>query len=471
MNIKAHPLSSNNRRQFVKKLASATAASAVAGITAGFGIPKLGHAIDYIQPGEWDEYRRHEATPIEASNAMNNRGIVTRKHIGDLTADELEKFKTAVGIMRARSDANPLDPSGWTSQALQHALYCSSAVRNLQVHWCWYFLPWHRGYLWSVEQMLAAAIGDKDFALPYWDWTRSPYIDPAYSGFGNPLHDQTRLYTGTDQIPLDFMDVEAALQAPNFNQFGGYPYPEGQGELVEGVMEQSFHNNVHNWIGGNMGAFPTAAFDPIFTGHHGNIDRAWDAWTAIDGHQLPTDKRWLDTVFTYPTWDGKLTRIAVKDMIDSKNLGYQFADLSYRQPNIQAPTLAGQAASFSVQSPTDERLRIANKMRSGRRYGLLRFERVQVPMHPLCIRIFISDGTNPQHYVSTFTILPVQTGGIGSLNKHVTMQLALPPALAELVASNKPLRVHMMPVQLRGRDIPKDPIKLNNITLTSNDLV
>lgn len=460
----------NVRRQFIKQLAGVAALSGSIGFGAGIGAPRIAKAIDYLQPGEWEEYRKHEATPEQAIRAMRERKIVTRKHIGDLTAQELAKFKAAVGIMRARSDINPLDPSGWTSQALQHALYCSSAVRNLQVHWCWYFLPWHRGYLRSVENMLAAAIGDKDFALPYWDWTRKPYIDPAYSGFGNPLHDQTRLYTSTDQIPLDFMDVEAALQAPNFFQFAGYPYPDGQGELVEGVMEQSFHNNIHNWIGGNMGAFPTAAFDPIFTGHHGNIDRAWNAWMNIHGKKLPTDERWLNTVFTYPTWDGRLTRIAVKDMIETKNLGYEFNDVEYRQRTIIPPVFKPGATSFEVSVADKDRQQIANKMKSGRRYGLLQFERVQVPMHPLCVRIFIGGEGNVPHYVSTFTILPVQTGGIGSLNKHVTMQVALPESLASMVASKQPLTVHMLPVQLRGRDIPKAPIQLSNISLVPNDL-
>lgn len=455
------------RRAFFKKLAGATAASGAA----GFAIPSIVNAFDYLQPGEWDKYRQWEATPIQAKKAMGERTVATRKHIGDLTADELEKFKAGVGIMRARSDVNPMDPTGWTSQALQHALYCSSAVRDLQVHWCWFFLPWHRGYLWSVEQMIAAAIGDKDFALPYWDWTRNPVIDPAYSGFGNPLHDQTRLYTGTDQIPLDFMDVEAALQAPEFSQFGGYPYPEGQGELTEGVMEQTFHNNVHNWIGGNMGAFPTAAFDPIFTGHHGNIDRAWDAWMAIKGHEIPTDEKWLNTVFTYPTWDGGLIRIAVKDMIDTQNLGYQFADLEYRQPDIVPPPFEGKSASFAVTAVESDRERIANKMKSGRRYGMLKFERVQVPIHPLCGRVYISAEGGEPHYISTITILPVQTGGIGSLNQHVSMQMALPPELAEMIASKKPLTVHMLPVQLRGRAIPKAPIELKDVVLTSTDKV
>ncbi|WP_338517524.1 hypothetical protein [Alteromonas gracilis] len=50
------------------------------------------------------------------------------------------------------------------------------------------------------------------------------------------------------------------------------------------------------------------------------------------------------------------------------------------------------------------------------------------------------------------------------------MQVALPESLATMVASNQPLTVHMLPVQLRGRDIPKAPIQLSNISLVPNDL-
>lgn len=47
-------------------------------------------------------------------------------------------------------------------------------------HQTWYFLPWHRGYLASLEAILRDAIiaegGPEDWAMPYWN----------YSDEGNP---------------------------------------------------------------------------------------------------------------------------------------------------------------------------------------------------------------------------------------------------------------------------------------------
>lgn len=42
------------------------------------------------------------------------------------------------------------------------------------------FLPWHRYLLLRIEADMAEAIGDPDFALPYWDWT------DCYTDDGDP---------------------------------------------------------------------------------------------------------------------------------------------------------------------------------------------------------------------------------------------------------------------------------------------
>src|SRR3954467_180202 len=53
------------------------------------------------------------------------------------------------------------------------------------------FLPWHRAYLWWLEQALQDLL-DETVALPWWDWTTVPSIPAAYSaariaGATNPL--------------------------------------------------------------------------------------------------------------------------------------------------------------------------------------------------------------------------------------------------------------------------------------------
>ena len=44
-------------------------------------------------------------------------------------------------------------------------------------HQTWFFLPWHRMYLGYFERMVRAAIvaagGPEDWALPYWDYSKS----------------------------------------------------------------------------------------------------------------------------------------------------------------------------------------------------------------------------------------------------------------------------------------------------------
>src|SRR6267154_5522419 len=45
------------------------------------------------------------------------------------------------------------------------------------------FLPWHRAYLWWLEQSLQDLIPDLNPgpALPYWDWTAIAQVPDAYA--------------------------------------------------------------------------------------------------------------------------------------------------------------------------------------------------------------------------------------------------------------------------------------------------
>jgi hypothetical protein len=239
-----------------------------------------------------------------------------------MTPDDegLAMLREAVRIMRARSDRNPLDPTGWLTYGALHSVFCATTGYAPQVHYSWLFLPWHRAYLAALEKQLQAAINEPSLALVYWDWTRTPRIPAAYWGAGNPLHDPTRLQRPTDAIPADFTDVGPALRARKTTAFHGFPkLAAGDPDpLVEGTLENGVHNNVHNWIGGNMAGFPTASVDPIFTAHHGQLDRMWAAWRAAggasgEGHRDPEDRRWLDTVFTFHGPTGRPTRVAVRD--------------------------------------------------------------------------------------------------------------------------------------------------------------
>ncbi len=76
----------------------------------------------------------------------------------------------------------PEDPLNWYRQAMIHVLDCP--------HGNWWFLPWHRGYLWYFESIIRTVSGNSAFALPYWDWTATPYIPPSmWQGVLTPTND------------------------------------------------------------------------------------------------------------------------------------------------------------------------------------------------------------------------------------------------------------------------------------------
>src|SRR5829696_1697483 len=45
------------------------------------------------------------------------------------------------------------------------------------------------------------------------------------------------------------------------------------------------HNQVHVWIGGDMGP-ATSPNDPVFYLNHCNVDRIWEAWLVNQGRNL-----------------------------------------------------------------------------------------------------------------------------------------------------------------------------------------
>jgi polyphenol oxidase len=105
-----------------------------------------------------------------------------RKSFYDLTDDELRDLCLAVGYMRNGSAPDqPLSiasPMQWDQYVMIHAQHCTEAASTSeQVHWSWFFLPWHRGYLFFLERTLANILSKlgrhesaSKFALPYWDW-------------------------------------------------------------------------------------------------------------------------------------------------------------------------------------------------------------------------------------------------------------------------------------------------------------
>jgi tyrosinase len=102
----------------------------------------------------------------------------------------------------------PTDPRNWYRNALIHLFDCP--------HGNWWFLAWHRGYLGWLEVTLRDLSGDPEFALPYWDWTKTPRVPAAM--FDDVLDPNNGAFIATfDQFRTQFEPAITALYA-SFSQ-------------------------------------------------------------------------------------------------------------------------------------------------------------------------------------------------------------------------------------------------------------
>lgn len=423
--------------------------------------------------------------PVTTNNPIEYAGTVVRRNIADLQADDpsVKLLKDAVGILKKRSQVSPLERTGWDAHGALHSTFCATNYYPNQVHYNWFVWPWHRLYLWSMEKKLQKAVGEPKLALHYWDWTKSRRIPEHFWGKRNPLYNNTRLVLPSDEVPMDFINVGAALRAPKFQTFGGHPHVTEEGQpQIDGIAEHSFHNNIHNWIGGDMASFVASGYDPIFYAHHGNCDRIWAAWQAYsEHHKNPTQEEWLEKKLYTTDVDGKPMVVTIREVLDTDELGYKFEDLDLN-PTFCNPYTDEMCPVKGQQSPdmqaeikisSDERGKILQSMDNRERnHVMIHFERIQLPYMPYCGRLFfdfkVGKGFNePQvsKYIGTFTMLPIVAPDSALLEREVYLQLEVDGIVADAVRNEVPINITMEPVPLRGRDIPEVKLKLKDVKL------
>lgn len=272
-----------SRRRFLRTFATPGLGALAIGAFGGLG--PAGNALAACEP------------PGNPTNPNAVRGdcrlIRPRRPASTLSSAEVQKLRDAYAAMRALDTSDPSDPRGMRQQANVHCWYCGEGT---QIHFSWQFFAWHRAYLYFHERILGALVGDPDLRLPYWDWETTTHrkIPPAYATPGdttNPLWNGTRFMSATDEIPDEDVGepvMEAALTAADFSEFGGT-------ETAPGIPEFAPHGSVHVDVGGNMGAFATAARDPVFYAHHANLDKMWSDWIKASAlHTNPTAPAFLN---------------------------------------------------------------------------------------------------------------------------------------------------------------------------------
>ena len=280
-------------------------------------------------------------------------------HSIDPDSEEGRRLRLAFAILQQNDLVSAqivFHPAGLTQLARYHAQICGpNGVRTVvragdpslraffdnEVHFSWWFLPWHRAYLAAVEHLLRDLTATPELALPYWDWYRNPDIPPLFreDAFFNPLADTTRRVglfaptpTGSPDLPPE-QHREGFVVAPlTFGEFGGgqlVPVTVGDTERVQlrpGRLETMPHNAGHVFVAGHMQDFTTAGLDPIFFAHHANVDRLWEVWKATlpaGSPPAPQDPSWAAREFTFQNASGGALLMASGDTADPGSLSFR----------------------------------------------------------------------------------------------------------------------------------------------------
>jgi tyrosinase len=250
--------------------------------------------------GEWSRREFLQATGIASTalfmggcescrDQIENRPI--RRNIANLAANDpiIQAFKDGVQAMK---NLPASDPRSWTAQANIHFDHCP--------HGNWWFLPWHRGYLLYFERIIRKLSGHQDFALPYWNWTSSPSIPSHFWGNGNPLLNTTRFVGPADTADPSWIGATVIgdiLDLTNFYTFASSPATSQRQRTTEGMLESTPHDNIHGWVGGDMGAFHSP-LDAVFWCHHNILDCLWNEWNVNRGNANTNNQAWYDLHFT-----------------------------------------------------------------------------------------------------------------------------------------------------------------------------
>jgi tyrosinase len=350
----------------------------------------------------------------------------TRSNVFDLGDDWAEPilwYARGVKAMQAR----PLDnPTSWRFFAAIHGIWRelwdfyditkstdpapSDADTETYLDQCqhqsWYFLPWHRGYLLALEDVVRREIELQDgphdtWALPYWNYfqTGQNVLPPAFQTPAwpdgpddNPLFVEQRWGPLSGSTPFDVASV-TNLDPVGDPEFAG---PGGGGNVGFGGLETGFnwqggtsgeaennpHNVMHGLIGGghptmtfqNGNPFPglmstpvAAALDPIFWLHHCNIDRLWESWNRFPAGkpsgsptdwQNPVDPKWLngppqvgEREFALPKPDGTKWTYVPAEMQDIAALGYEYDSLEPGAEPVELRLEATRRAGLGLPVP------------------------------------------------------------------------------------------------------------------------
>jgi hypothetical protein len=359
-------------------------------------------------------------------------------------ASQLAKFEGAIKEMQDRSATDPNDPKGWLVNARAHATNCAIADADpRQIHFCWWFLSWHRAYITVTERKIREIAGDNTLAYPYWNWSSDRHIPQAFARSGSPLAKAVRYtppravqdgevgYVPSDPV-LKKLGV-AALAATIFEAkqpsqisrtLGGIARPNPSGAYGNSGLEATPHGPIHVYVGGtksdtevgDMTDFETAARDPIFFAHHGNLDRLWEIWRRDPARKgtEPTSSSFLSHSFVFTWLDGSPISISVADTLDTSTLGYTYDVFDVLRPQAVLAAASPQGAENRLPPVARENLRVPLSPQAvGDERKILEITNVEKPTQPMTVGVFLkpANASADEPGINVGSFAAVKSGG------------------------------------------------------------
>jgi tyrosinase len=192
-----------------------------------------------------------------------------RKRGSFMSAVEQNRFiNVMTQLINAPGDPNPLGVMVGHHADMSHNMHSMNAVGTQR------FLPWHRIYLFKIEEMGQAV--DPQFFIPYWRWTVQRQVPPWLANFKPSLKIPGPNITvirnpGPPPSLPTVPQINAVLAQATYTGFTS-------------ALEFPPHGNVHMWCHGTMSLINVSPADPLFWLHHAQIDRLWSMWQAKPGN-------------------------------------------------------------------------------------------------------------------------------------------------------------------------------------------
>jgi hypothetical protein len=200
-----------------------------------------------------------------------------------------------------------------------------------------------------------------------------------------------------------------------------------------------------------MTELSTAALDPLFYAHHGNLDRLWEIWRADPMRKAtePDDDAFLQHRFPFLWLDGTIVTVSVADTLDTQRLGYVYDSLNVFRGGVP-PADAPETPAEPRQPLASETLRVP----PGTGGRTLRITGVRQADRPMSVEIAVSRPGDPASAISVGAFACGRTHGSAAVFPDTEPRFDVSAAVRLLVTPSVSVTVLPLPLGPGQRQPP-----------------